>query len=232
MNEERQYRELRRLGQKLHIPMPEAFIELEVRDKDGRLVQRHKQRSHSWVRNAYNLLFCSLAAVDGNDSTFEAGKLSIKDTGGTIRYSTKPIAELGTTSMLTAGYGYTAAAGVITSGIVVGSGTNAESFEDYVLQTLIANGTGGGQLSYVASELYSYSYNAGTKVLTATHIRYINNNSGGAVGINEVGLILSGYAGGVGRYWYNSRDKLGSTVTVPDTGQLKVTYTIQLTYPA
>ncbi|GAI82076.1 unnamed protein product, partial [marine sediment metagenome] len=29
-----------------------------------------------------------------------------------------------------------------------------------------------------------------------------------------------------------TRDKLASTVTVPDTGQLKVTYTIQLVFPA
>jgi hypothetical protein len=28
------------------------------------------------------------------------------------------------------------------------------------------------------------------------------------------------------------RDKLAATVTIPNTGQLKVTYTIQLTYPS
>ncbi|GAI09984.1 unnamed protein product [marine sediment metagenome] len=40
---------------------------------------------------------------------------------------------------------------------------------------------------------------------------------------------------GIGPYTLKivaTRDKLASTVTVPDTGQLKVTYTIQLTYPS
>ena len=61
MLDERKYRQLKKLGQELRIPIPEAFWELEVRDKDGKVIQRHKQRSHSWVRNAYNFLFSELA---------------------------------------------------------------------------------------------------------------------------------------------------------------------------
>ena len=40
--EEDMYEQLRRLGQRLHIPIPEAFWELEVRDGNGKVVQRLK----------------------------------------------------------------------------------------------------------------------------------------------------------------------------------------------
>ncbi|GAI36690.1 unnamed protein product, partial [marine sediment metagenome] len=35
LKEERKYKRLRKLGQELHIPIPEAFWTLEVFDKDG-----------------------------------------------------------------------------------------------------------------------------------------------------------------------------------------------------
>jgi len=64
-------------------------------------------------------------------------------------------------------------------------------------------------------------------------VRYFNNNSGGDVNVNEVALVLNQPQGGaVYGKWMQSRDKLASTVTVPNTGQLKVTYTVQLAYPA
>ena len=229
LKEEQQYRELKRLAQKLHIPIPEAFLTLEVFDKNGKLIQRHRQRSHSWVRNAYNIMFTQLAGKDGNDDTFGAGKLNAKDTGGVLRYGTAPIGFY-TRSTVDSLTGYRAPAANDTRGILVGSGTNAESFEDYVLQTQIAEGTGAGQLSHIESEAHSVAYADTT--LTNTLIRYFNNNSGGNVDVNEVALSAYADAGGNPYTWITARDKLASTVTVPNTGQLKVTYTIQLTYPA
>ena len=71
--EEQKYEELRKLGQELKIPISEAFLTLEVFDKDGKLIQKHRQRSHSWTRNAYNALFSNLASVNLDDDTFGAG---------------------------------------------------------------------------------------------------------------------------------------------------------------
>jgi len=230
-HEEARYEQLRRLGQELHIPIPEAFWELEVRDKDGRVIQSLRQRSHSWVRNAYNHMFSQLAGKNGSDTTFGAGKISIKDTGGTVRYGTAPIGH-SSTDIDGSSYGYRGAAGDDTWGIQVGSGTNAESFEDYQLQAKIANGVGAGQLSYIQQDPHVITYNADTKVLSNTLVRYFNNNSGGSVNVNEVALVLNQPLSGVTGKWVQSRDKLAATVTVPNTGQLKVTYTVQLTYPA
>jgi hypothetical protein len=240
---EGEYLTLRKLGQKLHIPVPEAFWELEVRDKHGNVIQRHKQRSHSWTRNAYNLMFSQLDAKDATDDTFGAGLLSWKKTDGNVNTYDYFLScaeyeehadERGTAYQA---QGYLAPGGEDAFGIIVGSGTDAESFEDYNLQTQIVEGSGAGQLNHAASELHDVSYDAGTKVLKDELVRYFNNNSGGSIDVNEVGLVMHGSVGAGDNPAYRSkvlvcRDKLASTVTVPDTGQLKVTYTIQLTYPA
>jgi len=233
LKEEQQYAELKRLAQKLHIPIPEAFLTLEVFDKNGKLIQRHRQRSHSWTRNAYNLMFCELAGKDASDvGLFEGGKLSIKLTNAAITAGAKPPYIVGGTgnSADAVGYAYRAGAGIDTFGILVGSGTNAESFENHVLQTPIAEGSGAGQLSHVESETHSISYAALT--LKNELVRYFNNNSGGNVDVNEVALVANGYVTSTNQKFLVTRDKLASTVTAPDTGQLKVTYTIQLTYAA
>ncbi len=231
IREEKLYLALRRLGQRLHIPVPETFWELEVR-LDGKVIQLHRQRSHSWVRNAYNMMFSELAGKNGNDATYGVGKLNIKDTGGVVRSAASPVGQSsadvdGTT------YGYRGPAGNDTWGIQVGLGTNAESFEDYQLQTKIANGVGAGQISYIEQDPHVIAYDAGTKILSNTMVRYFNNNSGGSINVNEVALVVNQPQGGaVYGKWVQARDKLASTVTVPNTGQLKVTYTVQLTYPA
>lgn len=227
VKEEQKYERLRKLGQELHIPIPEAFLTLEVFNKDGKLLQRHHQRSHSWVRMAYNLMFCQLAGKDADDETWGAGKLSWKKTDGSIYFADKPCSMGEDQSVDGITYGYRAPAGDDTKGIIVGSGTNAESFEDYCLQTQIMEGSGAGQLNHVQSEEHSISYAALT--MKNTLVRYFNNNSGGNIDVNEVALVADMLPA---LNAMTSRDKLTSTVTVPDTGQLKVTYTIQLVYPA
>jgi hypothetical protein len=243
--EEAEYRQLRRLGQRLHIPILEALWELEVLDREGRPVQRLRQRSHSFVRNAYNHLLSQLAAKNGDGgAVFGGGFINIRDTVGSVRTGNFPILtghdsnSSSTQSLDVAssfGQGVLAAAGIDTKGIVVGSGSNPESFEDYALQSRILNGTTAGRLSYIQSEPVAVSYDAGTLTLTVTHARFFNNNSGGPIDVNEVGIYLvgkTGYGGTSNITWMAARDRLGATVTVPDTGQLKVTYTISLTYPA
>jgi len=232
--EEKLYEELRRLGQRLHIPAPEAFWEIEVRDRSGQIIQRFKQRSHSWVRNAYNMMFCYLAGKDLSNGSFGAGYLSLKDTGNGIRYGGGPVCLSQGSSVDSTSMGYRGPAGNDAYGILVGSGTNPEDFESYALHIKIANGTGAGQLTYVQSETHAISWNPGTLTMKNELARYFNNNSGADVSVNEVALALRGYGpgGSVPYHYLTARDLLVATVIVPNTGQLKVTYTVQLTYPA
>ena len=230
--EERDAKQLRKLAVRLHVPLQEAFWTLEVFDKDGELLSSHHQRSHSWTRNAYNFMFSSLAEKDASDGAFGAGLLNGKDTTGAVRSGAYPMAfryDYSVDDLNLIHGGCRGLAGSVAKGIVAGSGINAESLEDFVLQTLITEGAGAGQLNYATQEAHAITY--GGLVLTNTLVRYLNNNSGGDVSINEVGLIAS--------IWISNqypflvvRDHLGAVVTVPTTGQCKVTYTVQLTYPA
>lgn len=236
---ERKYQRLERLGQELKIPTFKSFLTLEVLDKDGNSIHSHKQRSHSWNRNAYNLLFNQMSGKGTtNTGLFEAGAVNYKDFSGTVRdgvgFGFKFGSANGAVNIDSAGNGYLAGAGVSTSGIMVGSGNTAESFEHNALATQIANGTGAGQISYVASEANALTYDVPSKTLTNTLVRFFNNNSGGDVTVNEVCLtglqhVLSSAATTTAMV---SRDVLGAPVVVPNTGQLKVTYTIELVYPA
>ena len=118
---ERKYRRLAALGRELGVPVPQVFLEMQVTMPDGRVVHHHKQRSHSWVRNAYNMMFSQLAAVDIPDSTYAASKLSIKETDGSIEGVAFPVSSDPQASMLTAGYGYIGAAADDSVVIVVGA---------------------------------------------------------------------------------------------------------------
>ncbi|MFC1970669.1 hypothetical protein ACFLV0_01855 [Chloroflexota bacterium] len=237
-DEEALYDELKTLGLELHIPVPEAFWKLEVMDRAGNPLQIHQQRSHSWNRNAYNMIMSGLAGIGGNDNTFGGGKMNLKKTDGGITYSaayTWPLHYWGnnrTTSQENAGRAYRGALSSTWNGIVLGTGAGAEGFEGYALDSLITEGVGAGQFNYAEQAAPVKSYNAGTLTYSVEMVRYMNNNSGGLVGVNEVAI----YAyWGIGNYqgiYMACRDKLGATVNIPNTGQVRVTYTVQMAFPA
>lgn len=234
INEEQKYKKLRELGQELGVPTFEAFLGIEILDRDGKVLQKDMQRSHSWVRNAYNLLFSNLAAKDADQSGFGDGILSTKDTGGVVYHGNFPIRVSTFHSVDGTTNGVRARAADSLRGILVGSGTTPESFEDFSLATQITEGVGPGQLSHVLSNEHIVTWDAGTRTLRNEMARFFNNNSGGDVNVNEVVLCTLSPTGAdhsTGRTWILARDVLPTTVTVPDTGQLKVTYVVQLTYP-
>ena len=233
---ERKYRRLAALGRELGVPVPQVFLEMEVTMPDGRVMHHHKQRSHSWVRNAYNMMFSELAAVNLPDSLYAAGKLGIKRTSGAIDGGAIPVTlPQGGVSMLVAGpYGYTAPSADPTAGIVVGYDTaTGESFEGYVLINPILEGTtnDGHHLNFILSQPYTLTISGAPQTASAAMTRFMNNNSGGNVTVGEVALYMAGFSAG-SQKWCMSRDHLASPVTIPNTGQLKVTYTISLAYPA
>ena len=241
IKEEEKYEQLRKLGQELHVPIPVAFLEIEVRDKNGKTISKHRQRSHSWCRNAYNCIFSTIAGKDGDDVAWGAGLLCWKKTSGVLQTDDAPLGlpwwERNDTNRVTVddtsfGFGFRAPAANDDYGILVGSGVGAESFEDFALGTPIIEGSGAGQLNHVISEPHAITYTAGTKTLKNDLARFFNNNSGGNIDVNEVALVSGvGLSGaGLNLPVLFARDKLGATITVPDTGQLKVTYTIELVY--
>jgi hypothetical protein len=244
---EAKYQRLEALGKKLGVPLLCGRLDLQV-TRSGKLLTHRRQRSHSWTRNAYNLIFCQLGSSNPTDAAFGSGKLSYKITNGTVRYyhGSDAVNEYGawvtyidyynveTRENESAGRGSRAAANDAGHGLVVGSSNAAEDFDHYNLQAPIANGLGAGQLSMIAQEAPVLSYDAGTKTLTGTLVRFMNNNSGGEITVREVGYICkmqTGTAYSMSLFLF-SRDILDPVVVIPDAGQIRIQYQISLAYPA
>ena len=86
----------------------------------------------------------------------------------------------------------------------------------------------------IAQEAPVLSYDAGTKTLTDTLVRFMNNNSGGDITVREVGYIVkmqTGTAYSMSNFLF-SRDILSPEVLIPNAGQIRLQYTISLVYPA
>jgi len=216
---EDKYLEFEKLSRILQIPVPLAYIGVEVKDKDGNITECYQDRSHSWNRNFYNILYCFACYMASTDtSTFGAGHLNIKRYTGGI----SNINNFSPEQILTAGIGND------DEGILIGTGNTAEDFEGYGLAAKIIHGTGAGQMSYQASPAGVPTYTSGTKTWDTVFERIFNNNSGGSIVVAEAALCAQGYSVEV----MLSRDILSSAVTVADAGQLKITYTISMAFPA
>jgi hypothetical protein len=209
----------------MHVcPPPKTFLNFKVTDAKGNEIFELIMKSNSWVRNAYNIMAMQIMGLNSNagGTTYGAGKMGIKFTNGNT-YATG-------NSVYANGTQYIASIGIDTRGIVVGTGTIDEDFEAYSLNSKISNGTSIGNLSYVNETTPTLSYDSTNNKITATLSRFFNNNSGGLITINETALYfvsdaISGSSSMV------SRDKLSIPVPVPNTSQLCVTYTMEMTYP-
>lgn len=228
--DESKYIEFNKLIRELGYPTLEMYLTTEIRDMTGELVSpiRH-ERAHSWTRNAYNFLLSNLGSKNSSGSdSFMGGYISIKVVGGTIQ---------GDTAIGWYPNGIYSVAGIILYGIIAGTSNAGYSFEDYNLGATITHGTGGTQMAYSATINSGFVWTTVTNPSdtgTATIKRYLNNNSGGSIGVNEIGLVYSIMLGGGGGSYYNlvARDVLVGTDTVPDAAQYTITYTIVTTLPA
>ncbi len=225
---EAKYKALSKQGLELKIPVFEQFIAFELFDKEGNHMLNVKRRSHSWLRNAYNMLVTRLCGVALNGGAlYQAGNINVVQTNGSIFNQSKEL-NWGKEFPETLGNcGFRANIGDSTYGIQVGSGNAEESFEQYSLETLIAHGTGAGQISYGAMEAPAETYETVSKTYSILHKRFFNNNSGSDITVHEIGL--------VGKH-DNSYEKVMytrdlATIIVPVTAQLAVSYTLAVQFP-
>lgn len=215
---------------KMHLPSPPmAFISFEVQDANGKIIETYESKSNSWVRNAHNYLISTLFPAQTAIGTYGAGGLVIKNVAGTSYSSnTYPLSTEGAT--LAAICFEAATTGNF--GIWLGSGTNAESFEDYALQTRITAGTAAGQLVHQAMAIPTPTYDIPTKTWTQVNSRVFNNNGSADVSVNEMGIIEYLAYTTSNAYFLMARDLLASTIVVPVGGQLTARYTVTYTMPA
>lgn len=192
----------------------ELYIQLKLNNK----IIIPLRPSHSWTKNHWVWIFCIFSAVTLNDAS-----LSMKDVdGNTHNPDEVPDMDNQTT------YGGLAAAADATRGIVVGTGTTAEDFDDYILAAQIAHGTGAGQLSYGLTGNPAFG---GDK--TITWARSFTNGSGSTINVAETGLIFRTYQWDTAcqDYFLVARDVLDSVVAVANGQILEVLYLLSVTFP-
>lgn len=206
------------------LKVPRAYIEWEVKDKDGRIVKRGRQEAKSWVGN----IVCFLSSIFYSGQFTQIGsanyygytpRADLKDTAGVARG-----VALYFGSATAAPLGARAPAGEIEYGIAVGTGTNPPALGNFALQSRIGHGTGPGQLQYGAVTVEEM-----TKDTTWLFrvVRSFTNASGAAITVYEVGLIVA-----LPRDWsYYScfllaRDVISGGINVPDGATLTLRYVI------
>jgi hypothetical protein len=218
---------------RMHVPPPPAlFVRCEVSDiETGEVELVQEEKANSFVRNYYNWVMsaqCGLPANSGGE-TFGAGKLPMRFWYDNNVYSSAKKWRSG--SYLLPNHN-----GIVNRddfGIVIGTGTGAWSFENYKLGTLILHGTTAGKMSYAAAgDPPGFSYDAGTKTVTATVTRVISNTSGGEIVVAETGIMPSIETDGVGLTILIERTLLAATVAVANNKKITVTYTYTMVFPA
>jgi hypothetical protein len=168
---------------KYTLKLPKAVIEFEVRDKDGKLLQKGKFPAKSWVGNIIGLL----------SSLIYGGTCP---TSGTVGYPYSPRTDMTETGGTSQGItifgngvivGGNAGAGVDSYGILIGSSDTAVAIGQYNLGSKIAHGTGSGQMSYGTSTVEAI-----TKDTTWLFkvVRTFTNNSGATITVREFGLFI------------------------------------------
>ena len=115
-------------------------------------------------------------------------------------------------------------------GIVVGTGTNAVTVDDYKLQTQILHGITTGKLEYLSCAATNLVVTGATYSFDLE--RVFKNSSGGAIAVSEIGIYAyCWYYAYPSTYSYFAmvRDIVSPAESIADGTYMKITYTFQIT---
>jgi len=210
--------------------MIKAYWEIEVYDRNGKLISKHRQECKSLLANFIRILRGMLLAKGGyalyGTEGVKASCIVKKYDGSSADAWTEYYGEYkigGGTPM-----GAKAPDNDDSYGIMVGTGTTVVGIDDYTLESKISHGTGSGQLDYDTHTINKYEESGKVRIEIT---RTFKNVSGATITVKEVGL-------GVRNYWKCEdgvrndlkflivRDLLDTPRDVPDGGSLTVKITI------
>jgi len=156
-----------------------ATLTIIVRDKDGNVIKRYKQKSHSPTANFIGLMIPLTWYVNtGNSWTFK------NTSNSTFSYESS-------IAMPGFGMGYPCSGSNHNDYIVnilVGSGSQSNPYSAYNLNAPISNGSGTGQLLYSSISTPTSITINGSQAYFIISQSYANQ-SGGTITISEVGII-------------------------------------------
>jgi len=193
----------------------QIYVELTVKDRNGKIIKHHKQRSHSFVANFLNFIANGFANPFGNNNVV----FTMSNVDNTSVISKAPLYADDSSND-------------DTYGIVVGTGTTAPTPQDYTLANKIPNGTSNGQLLYGS---HSFNPSSGSVAISGNTSsfkisRTFTNQSGTSITVSEVGIISSIYNGSDSQdYVLIIHDLLSSPITIANLSVLEITYTLSIT---
>lgn len=188
------------------------FYQLEVHEANGRLVRRtRRRRAHSFLGAMAQFMEATIAVRQVPNVRDITNTLRTIDHPGFIQ---NQFMFIGVT-----------AAGSLARGIVVGTGSTAVVATDFNLETLVAEGSGSGQLNYSAEAVPSNVTSSSTTA-SLTFTRTASNNSGASITVREIGLRCFFTQGS--NTFQIIRDVLPSAEVVGVGQVLSVTYTIRI----
>ncbi len=207
---------------------------------DGRLLERRKQESRSWVRHFFDLLYpmasatdlpaindispaartLTKAPADGPAATGPSPNLMVGSTPGNIQQLI-PRAENSMYCNVTPQKGEDI-------GIVVGTGAGGPTPADDKLATKILHGETAGKLLHGGTELYGLTFAHPDGQFTIR--RYFTNVLGGDIPVTEAGIYSPGMSTTANScYLFCIARDVFAAVHVLNTQILMVSYVVQIT---
>jgi len=207
-----------------YMPTFNAYLTVIVRDSKGKVVNVHRQRSHSPTANFIYLL------LPYNYNSQFIGALTLTNiSGGTCKYQPQLTGQTRNIVYPNINAGSTPPAYLAM--IQAGSGQLSNPFSATSLAAPIANGSGAGQLVYSSISSASGVGASGSSAYFQISQTYTNLTSS-AITITEVGIVVQIYICGATStgfvncgqilVWY---DVLSSPISVPGGGSTTIYYT-------
>ena len=200
-------------------PTFKAYIEAKVYDKEGHLIQYHRQPMRSLTQYFLALMSIVVVGTYQGPSTNQAPGILVNVLGLPSQQSTSSASSYNSANIL---WDWS---------IQLGSGSQTFSVSLTGLAAPIANGTGTGELYYGA---LSISYTSTSIIATIT----VTNYSTSAISVTEIGLFANvyiQYQNSSNAYAYNtysfllSYDTFSAPISIPSNGsgvfQITLTFT-------
>ena len=207
-----------------YMPTFNAYLTIIVKDSKGKVVNIHRQKSHSPTANFIALLlpYNYFSQINGSITITNIG-------GGTCSY--QPQSNVNSYNIIYPNSNVSYTPPGYLAMIQLGSGQQSNPFSATSLAAPIANGTGTGQLVY--GSLLSASNVVASGSSAYFHISQLYSNSTpNTITITEVGVVVQIYTCSAARssptncgqvlVWY---DVLSSPISIPAGGTILLYYT-------
>jgi hypothetical protein len=160
-----------------------AAYEITVFNVDGTVKQVIKDDARCFVQNFLRTVLYWFGCPANNPASYV---VSMRNLSGVMQnYDAKAPIKTGT-NVQSGSFVADAGIGIITHGIVIGSGNTTVVADDYKLGAIIEHGSGSGQMDYDAVAFLPMAIVGNT--ITISVLRLMSNSGPTAVSVNEIGL--------------------------------------------